>query len=221
MPMQRTGRSTARRSRACSARRGSASHSATVRRLPARQGEAGLSQSAVAGRRECPVGAHRVVGRILTMRARHGAVAEEQGSNNLADDGGAWDEDRTPRPLQVAESTYRIACGTRADQKPLTVQVHAAEARLRTEALCGHAGISLHAALRCEADDRQEGWNDAPLLHAHGGGPLARGAKGCRAGGAEGEDQWREGTTHLVMSSTELVQQPAALVPRRRMPRAN
>ena len=42
---------------------------------------------------------HKIVGRILKMLTRRGALVKEQGSMNAADDHGDSDDARTLRPL--------------------------------------------------------------------------------------------------------------------------
>ena len=74
----------------------------------------------------------------------------------MADSDNDLHEARVLRPLQAAACTYRIACGPRAGQKVLTVQGAMPrdgdyKQRLRADI----DGFSLHAAVRCAADDRQ------------------------------------------------------------------
>ena len=74
----------------------------------------------------------------------------------MADDGGDSDEARTLRPLQTAARTYRIAFGPRAGQKVLTVQGAMPGEKGFKQTLCADIdGFSLHASVRCAADDRQ------------------------------------------------------------------
>jgi Putative transposase len=74
----------------------------------------------------------------------------------FSDNDGDSDEARALRPLQAAACTYRIALGPRAGQKVLTL--HGAMPREKDfdQNLCADMqGFSLHAAVRCGADDRQ------------------------------------------------------------------
>ena len=60
------------------------------------------------------------------------------------------------RPPQAAACLYRIASGPRAGQKVLTVQGAMPRQTDFKQALCASIdGFSLHAAVRCGADDRQ------------------------------------------------------------------
>ena len=74
----------------------------------------------------------------------------------MADNDGDSDEARTLRPLHAAACTYRIAFGPRAGQKVLTVQGAMRGEKDFKQTLCADIdGFSLHAAVRCAADDRQ------------------------------------------------------------------
>ncbi len=74
----------------------------------------------------------------------------------MADNDGDSDEARTPRPLQAAACTCRIAIGPRAGQKVLTVQGAMPREKDFKQMLCADIdGFSLHAAVRCVAADRQ------------------------------------------------------------------
>jgi hypothetical protein len=56
----------------------------------------------------------KIVGRILKLLTRRGALVQDRDSVYVADAGGDCDEVRTLRPLQAAACTYRIAFGPRA-----------------------------------------------------------------------------------------------------------
>ena len=74
----------------------------------------------------------------------------------MADNDGDSDEARALRPLQAAACTYRIAFGPRAGQKVLTLQGAMPRDAGFAQALCANMnGLSLHAAVRCDADDRK------------------------------------------------------------------
>ena len=74
----------------------------------------------------------------------------------MADDDADSNEGRTLRPLQTAACTYRIALGPRAGQKVLTVQgAMLRDADFKKSLRADIQGFSLHAAVRCGADDRE------------------------------------------------------------------
>ena len=74
----------------------------------------------------------------------------------MADNDGDSDEARVLRPLQAAACTYRIAFGPRAGQKVLTLQGAMPRQTDFKQTLCvDNNGFSLHAAVRCGADDRK------------------------------------------------------------------
>ena len=73
----------------------------------------------------------------------------------MADSDSDSDEARALRPLQAAACTYRVAFGPRAGQKVLTVQGTMPRETGFKQKLCADMnGFSLHAAVRCGADDR-------------------------------------------------------------------
>ena len=103
-------------------------------------------------------------------------LVEEEGSTYMTDNDGDSDEARTLRPLQAAPgqwpspspgtnsrldcscsgSAYRIAFGPRARQKLLTLQGAMPTETDLKQSLCADIdAFSLHAAVRCAADDRQ------------------------------------------------------------------
>ena len=74
----------------------------------------------------------------------------------MADNDGDSDEARMLRPLQAAACPYRIAFAARACQEELTLQSAMKRGKHFTQTLCADIdGFSLHAAVRCAADDRQ------------------------------------------------------------------
>ncbi|NDH53127.1 MAG: hypothetical protein EBY24_14290, partial [Betaproteobacteria bacterium] len=78
-------------------------------------------------------------------------------------------------------------------------------------------GFSLHAAVRCAADDRQA---LEQLCRYITRPALANDRVQCNAAGQvvlKLKTAWRDGTTHLVMSPLEFMQRLAALVPRPRL----
>ena len=69
---------------------------------------------------------------------------------------GDSDEARVLRPLQAAACTYPIAFGPLAGQTVLTVQGAIPKNADFKQHLCAETdGFSLHADVRCDADDRQ------------------------------------------------------------------
>jgi hypothetical protein len=97
-----------------------------------------------------------LIARLTKMLTRRGVLVEEEGSTYMADNDGDSDEARTLRPLQAAACTYRIAFGPRAGQKVLTLQGAMPRQTEFKQTLCADInGFSLHAAVRCGADDRQ------------------------------------------------------------------
>ena len=136
----------------------------------------------------------------------------------MADDDADLDEARVLRPLQAAACTYRIAFGPRAGQKVLTVQGAMPRDTDFKKTLCADIdGFSLHAAVRCSADDRQA---LAQLCRTITRPALANERVQTNAAGQvvlKLKTAWRDGTTHLVMSPLEFMQRLAALVPRPRL----
>ena len=100
---------------------------------------------------------HKMITRLMKLLTRRGVlVEEEEGSSYLADAQADSDEARALRPLQAAACTYRIAFGPRAGQKVFTLQGAMPRDAARDQELCAdQQGFSLHAAVRCDADERQ------------------------------------------------------------------
>jgi Putative transposase len=86
------------------------------------------------------------------------------------------------------------------------------------QSLCADIdGFSLHAAVRCGAEDRQA---LGQLCRYITRPALANERVQTNAAGQvvlKLKTAWRDGTTHLVMSPLEFMQRPAALVPRPRL----
>ena len=73
----------------------------------------------------------------------------------MADNDGDSDEARVLRAMQAAACAYRIAFGPLAGQKVLVVQGAMPRDTDFKQHLCADIdGFSLHAAVRCGADDR-------------------------------------------------------------------
>ena len=106
------------------------------------------------------------------------------------------------RPLQAAACTYRIAFGPRAGQKVLTLQGVMPRETDFSQPLCADIdGFSLHAAVRCEAHERKRLERLCRYITRPA---LANERVQCNAAGQvelELKTPWRDGTTHLVMSS--------------------
>ncbi|MDP3086426.1 MAG: transposase [Rubrivivax sp.] len=161
---------------------------------------------------------HKIITRLMKLLTRRGVLVEEEGSTYMADNDGDSDEARTLRPLQAAACTYRIAFGPRAGQKVLTVQgVMPRDADFKRHLCADIDGFSLHAAVRCGADDRQAleqlcRYITRPALANERVQTNAAGQVVLKL-----KTAWRDGTTHLVMSPLEFMQRLAALVPRPRL----
>jgi len=97
----------------------------------------------------------RIIARLMKMLTRAGHLVEEQGMTYLAD--ADADADNPLATLQAASCTYRIALGPRAGQKVLSLRTGDSRDEKITHGLCADAhGISLHAAVRCGADQRKQ-----------------------------------------------------------------
>jgi hypothetical protein len=161
---------------------------------------------------------HKIITRTMKLLTRRGVLIEEQGQTYLADHDGDSDEARALRPLQAAACTYRIAFGPRAGQKVLTVQgVMPREKGFKQDLCADIDGFSLHAAVRCGADERQAleqlcRYITRPALANERVQTNAAGQVVLKL-----KTPWRDGTTHLVMSPLEFMQRLAALVPRPRL----
>ena len=90
------------------------------------------------------------------------------------------------------------------------------------QALCTDMqGFSLHAAVRCDANDRRA---LEPLCRYITRPALANERVQCNATGQvmlKLKTPWHDGTTQLVISPLEFMQRLAALVPRPRFPSRN
>ncbi len=99
---------------------------------------------------------HKIITWLMKLLTRRGVLIEqEEGSSYLADADADSDEARALRPLKAAACTYRITFGPRTGQKVFTVQGAMARDAARDQDLCAaQQGFSLHAAVRCDADER-------------------------------------------------------------------
>ena len=116
----------------------------------------------------------------------------------------AYDSDdaRALRPLQAAACTYRIAFGPRAGQKVLTVQGAMPREPGFNQNLCADMqGFSLHAAVRCAADERK---SLEQLCRYITRPALANERVQCNAAGQvvlKLKTPWRDGTTQPVRTT--------------------
>ena len=108
----------------------------------------------------------------------------------------------------------RIAFGPRAGHKVLTLQGAMPREKTFDQNLCADMqGFSLHAAVRCGADDRKA---LEQLCRYITRPALASERVQTNAAGQvvlELETPWRAGTTHLLMSPLEVMQRLAARAP--------
>ncbi len=97
----------------------------------------------------------KIIKRILRLLTRQGHLVEEEGMTYVADAHAIIDPENLLAPLQAASCTYRIALGPRAGRKVLSLQYAPRRAAPITQQLCANAhGFSLHAGVRCVADQR-------------------------------------------------------------------
>jgi hypothetical protein len=156
----------------------------------------------------------QIVARLMKLLTRRGYLVEEQGMTYLAD----TDADHPLASLQAASCTYRIAFGPRAGQKVLSLRTVAGQDEKPRKVLCADAhGFSLHAAVRCGADQRKQlerlcRYITRPALADE---RLSRNAKWQVV--LKLKSPYRDGTTHIVMHPQEFMQCLAALVPRPRL----
>lgn len=96
----------------------------------------------------------RLIKRIMNLLTRRGFLIEEQGLTYMADIEAG---DSALAALHAAACTYRIAFGSKAGQKVLTLQTVASEKPRHAAQRGANAhGFSVHAATRCDADQRDE-----------------------------------------------------------------
>jgi hypothetical protein len=162
---------------------------------------------------------HKIITRTMKLLTRLGVLVEEQGQTYMTDHYADSDEARTLRPLQAHACTYRIAFGPRAGKKVLTAQgTMPREAEFKQHLRADIDGFSLHAAVRCAAEDRQtleQLWRyiTRPALANERVQTNAAGQVVLKL-----KTPWRDGTMHLVMSVLEFMQRLAAAVSTLRRP---
>ena len=156
----------------------------------------------------------KIITRLMRLLTRQGLLIADEGMTYLAE------PDSVPAltPLQAASCTYRIALGPRAGQKVLSLRSLPRTDKPSMSGLCANAhGFSLHAGVRCSADQRRElehlcRYITRPAianerLRRNGAGQVVLQLKSA----------CRDGATHVVMSPLEFMQRLAALVPRPRL----
>jgi Putative transposase/Transposase zinc-binding domain len=156
----------------------------------------------------------KIITRILRLLTRQGYLIEEQGMRYLAE----IEADRALTPLQAASCTYRIAMGPHAGQKVLSLRSLPSTGERSTPELCTNAhGFSLHAAVRCGAEQRRELEHLCRYITrpAIANERLKRNAAGQVV--LQLKSAYKDGTTHVVMSPLQFMQRLAALVPRPRL----
>ena len=152
----------------------------------------------------------KIIKRILRLLTRLGHLIEEEGEMVLAGvlNDSDTDPDNLMAPLQAAAANYRIGHGPRAGQKVLSLQL--APRRLarggESSVLCANAhGFSLHAGVRCAADDRQ----GLEQLCRYITRPAIANERLSvnRAGQVvlKLKTAWRDGTSHHVMTPLEFM----------------
>ena len=162
----------------------------------------------------------KIIKRIMKLLTRHGYLIEEDGIVYLARTD-STDPDNVLAPLQAASSTWRIAQGPRAGRKVLTIVEGAGalrEAHQLRDALCANiSGFSLHAGVRCEANDRKgiEQLCRYITRPAISNERLAINREGNAV--LKLKTPWRNGATHILLTPMEFMQRLAALAPRPRL----
>lgn len=131
-----------------------------------------------------------------------------------------------PAPLRAASTTWRIAMGPRAGRKVLTLVGGTAGIvgcgehgePHQSRKLCANAqGFSLHAGVRCEANDRQGVEQLARYITRPAIANERLSINGDGNAVLKLNAAWRNGTTHIVLTPMEFMQRLAALVPRPRL----
>ena len=172
--------------------------------------------------RRCPeqTTLYRLV-QLMKLLTRLGYLIEEDGITYMAC-ADSIDPDDVLAPLQAASTTYRIAMGPRAGRKVLSLQ-HGWVQPITTHLthpvkLCANAqGFSLHAGVRCEADDRK---GIEQLCRYITRPAIANERLSVNREGSvvlKLKTAYRNSVTHIVMTPLEFMQRLAALVPRPRL----
>ena len=160
----------------------------------------------------------KIITRILRLLTRLGHLVEEEGVTYVGDAHGSIDPDNLLAPLQAASCTWRIALGPRAGRKVLSLQYAARRAAPMTQPLCASAhGFSLHAGVRCAAEQRSELEHLCRYITRPA---IANGRLSVNHAGQvvlKLKTPYRDGTSHIKMSPLEFMQRLAALVARPRL----
>jgi hypothetical protein len=153
----------------------------------------------------------KIITGVMRLLTSQGFLIAEQGMTYVAE----ADRDHALSPLQAASCTYRIALGPRAGQKVLTLQSLPSPDKPSTPGLCANAhGFILHAAVRCGADQRKQLEHLCRYITRPA---IANERLKCNRAGRvvlQLKSSYKDGTTHIVMSPLEFMQQLAELVPR-------
>jgi hypothetical protein len=141
----------------------------------------------------------KIIRRLMRLLTRRGLLIEEHGEHTLA----AIEADPALTSLQVASCTYRIALGPRAGHKVLSL--HRLFTRSEPARRLAY-GFSLHAGLRCSAEQRQELEQLCRYITrpAIANGRLSRNRTGDVV--LRLKSPYQDGTTHAVMSPLECMQ---------------
>jgi Putative transposase len=162
-----------------------------------------------------------IIASVMKRLVRQGILVQEHDQWHVADTVADDTDTNALRPLQQGSIVYRIAFGPRAGRKVLTLREAMpvdTDSDYERKPLCANEqGFSLHAAVRCHANERLKLErlcryitrpalaNDRVKINAKGQVELKL------------KTPWRDGTTHHVMSPLEFMQRLAALVPRPRL----
>ena len=156
----------------------------------------------------------KIITRLMRLLTRQGYLIEEQGMRYLAE----IEADHALTPLQAASCTYRIAMGPRAGQKVLSLRSLPSTGERLTPDLCANAhGFSLHAGLRCCAEQRKQLERLCRYITRPA---IANERLKLNAAGQvvlQLKSAYRDGATHVIMSPLQFMQRLAALVPRPRL----
>ncbi len=164
----------------------------------------------------------KIIRRILKLLTRLGHLIKEDGITYLTRTDNI-DPDDVIAPLQAAASTWRIAMGPSAGRKVLSLQNTSTVGWVKPitthlAKLCvNHQGFSLHAGVRCDANDRQ---GIEQLCRYITRPAIANERLSINRDGnvvLKLKTPWRNGTTHIVLTPVEFMQRLAALVPRPRL----
>ena len=156
---------------------------------------------------------HKIISRMMKLLTRLGYLIEEDGAVYMARTE-SIDPDNVMAPLQAASSTWRIAMGPWAGRKVLKLvgcgeRSEPHRSRISSQ-LCANAhGFSLHAGVRCDADDRQ---GIEQLCRYITRPAIANERLSVNRAGQvvlKLKTPYRNGTTHIVMSPMEFTCLPA------------